>query len=146
MTRAGFESRGSRWFSTSRELCWVFELDRGSSWAKLGMLVGVGVRAWLPGNGVARANDGHLYIEYPLLGSAVPPEAIGTRFDDHGSYFTMAFDHAHDLVSEEERRRAFDFMAADLAELVNRCSTEEELRSAVAAGTFDSGYVDPRLR
>jgi hypothetical protein len=85
-------------------------------------------------------------IEYAMLGEAVPPTAAKSRFDDHLSYFTMVFDHRHDLAGEEERRAAFAFMTGDQARLVQELPTVGDLRAAVAAGLFAHGFVRPRLR
>lgn len=137
---------GSRWSRTSDELFWVFEADRGASWARSGLMVGVAVRTWLDGGRPPRANDCHVYIEYVHLGDAVPVEASAGRFNDHRSYFTMVFDHTHDLISDAERTRAFQFMAADLLGWARRVREVSDLREAVESGVLDSAFVDPRLR
>jgi hypothetical protein len=85
-------------------------------------------------------------IEYPMLGNAVPPAAAGSRFDDHLSYFTMAFDHKHDLISEDERSTAYAFMARDLARMVRAMPGVSDLRAAVSSGLFARGFVLPALR
>jgi hypothetical protein len=74
-------------------------------------MVGIVVREWHAGLDAPRHQDGDVMIQYPMLGDAVPPTAAGSRFDDHRSYFTMVFDHHHDLADEDERRAAFAFMA-----------------------------------
>jgi len=75
-------------------------------------------------------------IEYTMLGDAVPPAAAGSRFGDHLSYFTMAFDHKHGLISEDERSAAYAFMTGDLARMVRATPEVSDLRAAVRAGLF----------
>jgi hypothetical protein len=134
-----------RWRADTGELIWVFDLDRGRSWAAWSVMVGVVVREWHPELAALRHNNGDVMIDYSLLGSAVPPAAAGSRFDDHRSYFSMVFDHRHDLVGEEERAEAFAFMASDLAAIVGRLPAVADLRAAVAAGQFRSGFVCRQL-
>lgn len=139
-------ARAARWFAVSDELIWIFEMDRGASWSRWAMTVAAAVRAWLADEAGSRANNGHVIVDYALLRSGVPPEAAGTRFDDHRSYFTMMFDHTHELVTVDERSRAFDYMARDLGRLSHKYSTLDALRLAISEGTFASGFVDRRLR
>jgi hypothetical protein len=147
MDAAGMSrARGARWFVTSDELTWVFELDRGAAWSRRAMTVGAAVRAWTGDEAIRRANNGHVVVDYALFGSAVPDEAVGTRFDDHRSYFTMMFDHMHDLVTVDERLRSFEWMAKDLGHLTHEHTTVDALRQAVSVGSFESGFVDRRLR
>jgi hypothetical protein len=135
-----------RWQARTEELIWTFGLDRGRSWSAWSVMVGIVVREWHAGLAVPRHNDGDVMIDYSLLGGAVPSAAAGSRFDDHRSYFTMVFDHRHDLAGEDERRAAFAFMAGDLARLVAELPTVADLRAAVAAGLFNSGFVRRGLR
>jgi hypothetical protein len=135
-----------RWRARTGELIWVFDLDRGRSWSAWAVMVGVVVREWHPALAAPRHNDGDVMIEYPMLGDAVPRAAAGSRFDDHRSYFTMVFDHRHDLTSEQERRSAFTFMVEDLARFVRALPGTSDLRTASTAGLFASGFVSPRLR
>jgi hypothetical protein len=109
-------------------------------------MVGIVVREWHAGLVVPRHNDGDVMVEYSALGDAVPPTAAGSRFDDHRSYFTMVFDHRHDLAGEDERRAAFAFMAGNLARLVQELPGVTDLRAAVTAGLFDGGFVRRGLR
>ncbi|MCW2936779.1 MAG: hypothetical protein JWM19_7741 [Actinomycetia bacterium] len=104
-------------------------------------MVGIVVREWHAGLAVPRHSDGDVMVEYSALGDAVPPAAARSRFDDHRSYFTMVFDHSHDLAGEDERRAAFAFMAGNLARLVQELPTVADLRAAVAAGLFNGGFV-----
>jgi hypothetical protein len=108
-------------------------------------MVGIVVREWHPDLAAPRHNDGDVMVGYPALGDSVPPAAARSRFDDHRSYFTMVFDHRHDLAGEDERRAAFAFMAEDLARLVREVSRVADLRAA-AAGLFTGGFVRGRLR
>lgn len=62
-------------------------------------------------------------VDYALVPPRVPAEAVGSRFDDHRSYFTMVFDHTHDLVADEARDNAFAYMAQDMSDLATRFST-----------------------
>ena len=110
------------------------------------MMIGIVVREQQPGLTAPRHNDGEVMIEYPMLGDAVPPAAAGSRFDDHLSYFTMAFDHKHGLISEDERSAAYAFMAGDLARIVRAMPDVSDLRAAVTAGLFARGFVLPALR
>lgn len=104
MDAAGIDrARGARWFVMSDEITWIFEMDRGASWSRWAMTVAAAVRAWLADETGSRAHNGHVIVDYSLLGSGVPPEVTGTRFDDHRSYFTMMFDHTHELVTVDER-------------------------------------------
>jgi hypothetical protein len=144
MNAETFERRGrSRWFAIKPDLLWLFELDRGShsSWA---MMVGV-----QPTDGdkslPSHADECAVYIEYSMLGSRVPDEAVDNRFGDHKSYFTMVFDHRHDLINHGEREGAFRFMAEDLQAYAARIHTRESLLAAVADGMFDTGFVDRAL-
>jgi hypothetical protein len=142
-----FERVGAgRWQARTEELIWAFDLDRGQSWSAWAVMVGIVVREWHADLAVPRHHDGDVMIEYAMLGEAVPPAAASSRFGDHLSYFTMIFDHRHDLVSEEERAEAFTFMAGDLAYLIQELPTVSDLRAAVAAGRFTRGFVRPRLR
>jgi len=142
-----FERSGAgRWQARSEELIWAFDRDRGRSWSAWAVMVGVVVREWHVDLAVPRSRDGDVMIEYAMLGEAVPPAAVGSRFGDHLSYFTMVFDHRHDLVGEEERAAAFAFMAGDLADLVQELPTVSDLRAVVAAGRFSRGFVRPRLQ
>ena len=135
-----------RWQARTDELIWAFDLDRGRSWSPWAVMIGIVVRERHPGLAVPRHNDGEVMIEYPMLGDAVPPAAAGSRFDDHLSYFTMAFDHQHDLISEDERSAAYAFMAGDLARMVRAMPEVSDLRAAVKAGLFARGFVLPALR
>jgi hypothetical protein len=135
-----------RWQARTEELIWAVELDRGRSWSAWSVMVGIVVREWHAGLVVPRHNDGDVMVEYSALGDAVPPAAAGSRFDDHRSYFTMVFDHRHDLAGEDERRAAFAFMAGNLARLVQELPDVTDLRAAVAAGLFDGGFVRRELR
>ena len=120
MDAAGIDrARGAQWFVMSDEITWIFEMDRGASWSRWAMTVAAAVRAWLADETGSRAHNGHVIVDYSLLGSGVPPEVTGTRFDDHRSYFTMMFDHTHELVTVDERSRAFDYMAKDLKRLAH---------------------------
>jgi hypothetical protein len=130
-----------RWQARTEELIWAFDLDRGRSWSAWSVMAGILVREWHAGLAVPGHHDGDVIVEYPVLGDAVPPAAAMSRFDDHRSYFTMVFDHRHDLAGEDERRAAFAFMAGDLARLVRELPTVADLRAAVAAGLFNSGFV-----
>jgi len=134
------------WRASTEGLVWAFGLDRGRSWSAWSVMVGIVVREWHAGPAVSGHHDGDVMIDYSLLGEAVPPAAAGSRFDDHRSYFTMVFDHRHDLAGEEERRAAFAFMAGDLASLVAELPTVEGLRAAVADGLFSGGFVRRGLR
>jgi hypothetical protein len=135
-----------RWQARTEELIWAFDLDRGRSWSAWSVMVGIVVRQWHGGLAVPRHQDGDVVVEYGVLGDAVPPAAAGSRFDDHRSYFTMVFDHRHDLADEDERRAAFAFMAADLARLVRELPVVADLHVAVTAGVFNGGFVCRRLR
>jgi hypothetical protein len=147
-----FERIGTaRWYRPTSELIWVFELDRGRSWASWALMIGIVVRpphraGEHADNGQPHYNDGDLIIGYELLGQGVPPAATASRFNDHRSYFTMIFDHTHDLADEEERRQAFGFMAHDLARWSNRLTTVEGLKAAIDVGDFHSALVTRRLR
>jgi hypothetical protein len=139
-----FERRGrSRWFAIKPDLLWIFELDRGShsSWA---MMVGV-----QPTDGdkllPSHADECAIYMDYSMLGSRVPDEAVDSRFDDHQSYFTMVLDHRHDLINHGEREGALRFMAEDLQAYADRIDTRESLLAVVADGMFDKGFVDGSL-
>jgi hypothetical protein len=134
-----------RWQARTEELIWAFDLDRGRSWSAWSVMVGIVVREWHAGLAVPRHDNGDVMVEYAALGDAVPPAAAGSRFDDHRSYFTMVFDHRHDLAGEDERRAAFAFMAGDLARLVREVPMAADLRAAAAAGLFTGGFVHPRL-
>jgi hypothetical protein len=109
-------------------------------------MVGIVVREWHAGLAVPRHNDGDVIVEYSALGDAVPPAAARSRFDDHRSYFTMVFDHRHDLAGEDERRAAFAFVAGNLARLVQELPTVADLRAAVSSGLFNGGFVRRGLR
>jgi hypothetical protein len=135
-----------RWQARTDELIWAVDLDRGRSWSAWSVMAGILVREWHGGLVAPRHNDGDVIVEYSALGDAVPPAAAGSRFDDHRSYFTMVFDHRHDLAGEDERRAAFAFMAGDLARHVRELPAVADLRAAVAAGLFDSGFVRRGLR
>jgi hypothetical protein len=131
-------------YAITANLAWLFELDRGShsSWA---MIVGSQPTERdksLP----SHANGCSVYIQYSMLGSRVPDEAVESRFDDHKSYITMAFDQRHDLVSDGERDEAFRFMAEDLRAYAERISTAESLLAAVADRIFDRGFVHRAMR
>jgi hypothetical protein len=132
-----------QWFAIKPDLLWIFELEPGghSSWA---MMVGV-----QPTDGdkslPSHADECAVYMDYSMLGSRVPDEAVDSRFDDHQSYFTMVFDHRHDLINHGEREGAFRFMAEDLQAYADRIHTRESLLAAVADGMFDKGFVDRAL-
>ena len=135
-----------RWQARTDELIWAFDLDRGRSWNPWAVMTGIVVRERHPGLARPRHNEGEVMIEYPMLGDAVPPAAAGSRFDDHLSYFTMAFDHKHDLISADERGAAYAFMAGDLARMVQAMPEVRDLRAAVKTGLFARGFVLPALR
>ncbi|GAA4716206.1 hypothetical protein [Nocardioides conyzicola] len=139
------QGRASRWSIATDELLWVFELDRGASWSRWAPLVGCAVRAWHQTD-PRRVADCDVVIDYTLMPLGVPPAAVGTRFNDHRSYFTMVFDHTHDLLGPEARLDAFAFMAQEMRNLGAQLSTAEALRCAVGEGMFRSGFVRPRLR
>jgi hypothetical protein len=147
-----FERAGTaRWYRPTSELIWVFELDRGRSWASWALMIGIIVRAphragENAGNGQPHYTDGDLIIGYELLGQGVPPAASASRFNDHKSYFTMIFDHTHDLADEQERRQAFGFMARDLARWSNRLATVESLKAAIDVGDLHGALVTRGLR
>lgn len=138
------QGRASRWLIASDELVWVFELNRGAAWARWSPIVGCAVRAWRESD-PTRVADCDVQVDYALLPLGVPAEAVGSRFDDHRSYFTMVFDHTHDLVADDVRANAFAYMAQDMHDLATRLSTVASLRQAVRQGLFDSGFVDRRL-
>lgn len=135
-----------RWQARTDELIWAFDLDRGRPWSAWAVMAGIVVREWHADLAALRHHEGDVMIEYPMLGEAVPPATAGSRFDDHLSYFTMVFDHRHALISEQERRAAFRFMASDLVRLVQELPAVSDLRTAVTAGLFSRGFVRSRLR
>jgi hypothetical protein len=137
--------RASRWHIASRELTWVIELDRGASWSPWALALGCAVRSWRADDDVPRVAGCDVQIDYAMLPSGVPDAALGTRFDDHRSYFTMVFQHAHDLVDDGERIEAFQYCADDVRGLATRLATVAALRQAVRDGVFASGFVDRRL-
>lgn len=108
--------------------------------------MGATVRFWVGDEAIPRANNSHVVVDHALLGSAVLHDAASTRFDDHRSYFTMLFDHTHDVVTVDERRRSFAWMAKDLDRLTQEHATVDALRQAISIRRFDSGSVDRRLR
>ncbi len=117
-----------RWQARTEELIWAVDLDRSRSWSAWSVMVGIVVRERHAGLAVPRHNDGDVMVDYSALGDAVPPTAAGSRFDDHRSYFTMVFDHRHDLAGEDERTAAFAFMAGDLARLAQELPAVMDLR------------------
>jgi hypothetical protein len=108
-------------------------------------MVGGAVRDWLELDARPAVRDCHVQIEYALMPLGIPGVAAGTRFSDHRSFFTMVFDHKHDLVADDVRREAFAYMASDLRDLAARLITLRALRQAVAEGLFASGFIDRRL-
>lgn len=146
LTDAGLERHGrSRWTRRSDELVWVAELDRGASWSRWTAMFGAVVRAWSPDADAPHVHHAHVSQEYARYGDVVPPAAAGTRFDDHLSWYTAAFDHTHELLTADDRAEAFAVMAADLVRLFDRVRTREELVAAVEAGEV-GGFVHRRLR
>ena len=136
----------SRWLHESPDLLWVAEADRGGSWGRWTVQVGAVVKEWSPDLTRPHASDGHLYqADYANLTSAVPPAAMGTRLDDHASYFTAVFDHVASSMSTEERRSALAFMADDIVALFRSISTLDELAASVTNGKV-TGFVHRRLR
>lgn len=145
LSDAGLDRNGrSRWYARSPELVWLAQLDRATArpWS---LLFGALVRTWSPDNDWPHYPDAHLAQDYALYGSGVPPAAALSRFGDHRSYFTMIMDHAHTLVSDDERRQAADFMARELATLFRRVANLDALAAAVHAQEV-GGFVHPRLQ
>lgn len=146
MSSVGLVPAGrSRWFLTSDDLVWVAELDRGSASSPWSLQFGCVVREWLPDASSPGYADCHVSQDYSNHGSIVPPPAASSRFNDHRSYFTLVFDHRHDDITEEERREAFECMAADLAGLFGDTATVEDLAAAVRQETL-GGLVHRRVR
>jgi hypothetical protein len=131
----GFERLGrSRWLCSSSEVLWVIEADRARSRDPWAVMVGAVVKGWSPDLASPHASDGHLISEYVFLTSAVPEAAEGTRFDDHTSYFTMAFDHNSGGMDLLERRAAMAFMAQDIARFCRHHATLQDLVLLVRSG------------
>lgn len=135
MKPEGFERLGrSRWLCSSSEILWVIEADRGSSRDPWAVMVGAVVKDWAPHLASPHASDGHFISEYAFLTSAVPEAAEGTRFDDHTSYFTNAFDHDYRGMDLDERRAAMAFMADDIARFCRAHATLNDLVLLVRSG------------
>jgi hypothetical protein len=81
-----------------------------------------------------------------FLGNSVPAAAEGTRFNDHRSYFTMAFDLDHGLIPDEERWAAVSFAAHDLANLMNSVKTIGDLAGLLQHDILTNAFVSRDLR
>ena len=137
----------SRWTSTSDELLWLAQLDRGASSSRWSLVLAAlvhGLDRERPGSQHYR--DADYRQEYALHPSGVPESAAQYRWDDHASYFTACFDHSHDLVDEEERARAFAYMAQDVAALFASVRTVQALGDALRDGRLSEGVLLPGLR
>jgi hypothetical protein len=146
MKPQGFERLGrSRWLCASPEILWVIEADRGASWSRWAVMVGAIVKAWAPDVASPHASDGHLVTDYAYLTSAVPEAAVGTRFDDHVSYFSQAFDHQYWGMEVDERRAAMAFMADDIAHFCRANATLDDVALLISSGRV-GGFVHRRLR
>lgn len=143
LSAVGLERRGrSRWRNQSDELIWTVRLDRGRSWSPWTAQLAAVVREWSSGDG---NDDVHLQQDYCLHGNAVPDSAESYRWNDHRSYFTAAFDHHHDLMPADERPRAFEFMAADVAALFASVRDLAALVAEIRENRL-GGFVHHRLR
>lgn len=127
------------WKAETEALLWSVRLDRGASYSPWTAEFSVTVRAW--------SSDGveHLRQEYALHGESVPASAAAYRWNDHRSYFTAAFDHRQDALPDDERARAFVFMATDLIGLFSTVRHVAALVDAVREQRV-GGFVHGRLR
>jgi hypothetical protein len=146
MKPQAFERLGrSRWLCSSSEILWVIEADRGASWSRWAVMVGAIVKDWAPDIASPHASDGHVVTDYAHLTSAVPEAAVGTRFDDHASYFSQALDHQYWGMEPGERRAAMVFMAEDIARFCRANATLDDVALLVRSGRV-GGFVHRRLR
>ncbi len=143
---AQFRRDGSAYHWRSDELVWVVEPERRRGEAKWSFRIGCLSRALEPGKESPRENECHLTSDYVFFGDSVPDAAVGTRFDDHRSYFTMAFDLDHDLISDEERRAAVLFAAQDLAKRMGAAKTIGDIAELLRRKILVNAFVHRDLR
>jgi hypothetical protein len=143
---AHFERDGSAYHRRSDELIWVVEPERRRGEAKWSFRIGCLSRALAPGIESPHDNECHLTSDYVFFGDSVPGGAAGTRFDDHRSYFTMAFDLDHDLISDDERRAAVTFAAEDLAERMSAVKTIGDLCEFLRRKSLVNAFIHRALK
>jgi hypothetical protein len=56
----------------------------------------------------------HFGTDYAFIGERIPAVAVGSRFDDHRPYLTIALTIDNDRISNSERKEPTQFAAADL--------------------------------
>ncbi|WP_088284609.1 hypothetical protein [Kineosporia sp. A_224] len=148
LARTGLLRLGrSRWITDTQELRWIVEADRGP-WSAWDLVVGAVVLAWREQAdlGELHASDGHFVVSASQLGAIAPPEAASSRFNSRESYFAMVLDGRHALCTIEERRFALNWLADDVAAVVNRVSTLADLTALVSTPLAASGAITARLR
>jgi len=143
---AQFKRDGTAYHWRSEQLIWVVEPERRRGEAKWSLCIGCLSRALEPSEESPHENECHLISEYVYFGESVPEAAVGTRFDDHRSYFTMAFDLDHDLISDEERRAAVLFAARDLAERMGAVRTVDDLAGLLRRKELVNAFVHRDLK
>lgn len=142
----GFERNGACFYLRSDELIWVVEPERVFKGARWALRLGCLVRNIDPELTTPRENQCHVTSDYEFIGEAVPPAARAGRVSDHASYFALAFDLDHDMISDSERLVAIDFAVSDLREVLGSLMSVDSLLHAVTDGVFVSGFIDRRVR
>lgn len=145
-TDRGFERKGLCFYLRSAEVVWVIEPERvfsGSGWAlRLGCLVR-SINQDLP---FPRENQCHLTSDYAFISDSMPDSAVAYRFNDHRSYFAMAFSLEHGIMADSERLSAVRFAASDLRTHLDSLMDIKSIACAASMGLFENGFLDPRLR
>lgn len=146
LQEAQFRRDGTAYHWRSEQLIWVVEPERHRGEAKWSFRIGCLSRALAPGKESPHDNECHLMSDYVFFGDSVPDAAAGTRFDDHRSYFTMAFDLDHGLISDEERRMAVLFAARDLADRMGAVGTIDDLAGLLRRKELVNAFVSRDLK
>lgn len=85
-------------------------------------------------------------ISYEALSAAVPSSASGTRFADHRSYFTMAFDFSHEALGPEARAEALQFAVDEIRCFVDANPTAKALGRTLRAEGIEDCLITRALR
>jgi hypothetical protein len=114
------------------ELIWVVKPERifrGLTWA---IHLGCHIRALDPESQRPRQHECHVQLDYKQFGDAVPDAATGSRFDDHSSYFSSAFDLSYLKITDAARMEAISFAARDMSEQMITVDTVARLAKFIS--------------
>jgi hypothetical protein len=129
---AGFKHYSRTYYLQTIELIWVVKPERifrGLTWA---IHLGCHIRALDPESQRPRQHECHVQLDYKQFGDAVPDAATGSRFDDHSSYFSSAFDLSYLKITDAARMEAISFAARDMSEQMITVDTVARLAKFIS--------------